>query len=150
MFSSYVKACHQYPHIVVSFLEASRELIHSCHFVIQMVIPSVIFVMLVTYTANGVRSCSEFKIHITVLDLDDSDDSLRKPVWGLMGKHCRVCYLNFEVLALMFDYKRAKTGADKNTVIHTALARPRPIYNLDSLCGPRSTSSKPPLPDGGK
>lgn len=61
MFSAYVKAFHQYPDIVVSFLEPSAELINSCHFVVRASSIAA-FVMLVTYTKSGVRlSCSEFE-----------------------------------------------------------------------------------------
>jgi len=86
MLSSYVKACHRYPLIVVSFLETSRGLIHSCHFVIQVgSVNSVIFLMLVTYTENGVRlSCSEFKVILLLRDLGDS------AIGALMEKHRRV------------------------------------------------------------
>jgi len=89
MLSSYVKACHRYPLIVVSFLEASRGFIHSCHFVIQVTsVIEVIFLMLVTYTENGVRlSCSEFNV---ILFLRGWDDSIRKAIGVLMEKHRRV------------------------------------------------------------
>ena len=56
LFSSYVNARHRYPAIVVSFLEPSGELIHSCHFVLRAASPVLVtFVMLVTYSRHGER-----------------------------------------------------------------------------------------------
>jgi len=65
MFSSYVETHHRFPDIVVSFLEKSSGLIHSCHFVLQDVL---VFMMLVTYTEGGLRlSCAEFEGFISNL-----------------------------------------------------------------------------------
>ena len=89
MFSSYVKAHHQYPDIVVSFLEPSAELFHSCHFAIRAVSTVwMTFVMLVTYTNSGVRlTCSEFE------DLLWPDYSFLKNTKSLVDEHLRVGYL---------------------------------------------------------
>ena len=73
LFSSYINARHRYPAIVVSFLEPSGELIHSCHFIIRAA-PAVLvtFVMLVTYSRHGERVfCGELAEHIELpLDTD--------------------------------------------------------------------------------
>jgi hypothetical protein len=89
MFSSYVKAHRRYPDIVISFLERSAELIHSCHFAIRAT-PTVwmTFVMLVTYTESGVRlSCSEFE------GLVWPAHSFRENINSLVDEHLRVSYL---------------------------------------------------------
>ena len=87
MFSSYVKAHRRYPDIVISFLDAGTELIHSCHFAIQVgVLTSVTFVMLVTYTEHGERlSCSQFADPLFFHDL-----SLRMKLRSLVAQHCQV------------------------------------------------------------
>ena len=84
MLSSYVTAHSQFPDIVVSFLEQSSGLIHSCHFVIQAApVISMTSVMLLTYTECGIRlSCSEFEN----LKFSNEDERLR----GLVEEHFTV------------------------------------------------------------
>jgi len=88
MFSSYVKAHHRHPNVVVSFLDVSRELAHSCHFVIGTgTLPTwVTFVMLVTYTTqSGERlSCSEFE------GLIFHRHFIQKAIRSLVGEHRQV------------------------------------------------------------
>ena len=90
MFSSYVKAHNRFPSIVVSFQEQSSGFIHSCHFVLEGVPAfSVTFIMLVTYTENGVRlSCTEFEGHTTLRLVQESRINY------LMEEHFRVSYLS--------------------------------------------------------
>ena len=58
MVSAYVK--HRYADGVASFLQPTGGFVHSCHFVLTSDL--VKFVMVVTYTANGLRlSCTEFE-----------------------------------------------------------------------------------------
>ena|SRR5260221_14405502 len=89
MFSSYVKAHHRFPHIVVSFLEKRSGLIHSCHFVLQDVsFIAVVFVMLVTYTEDGLRlSCAEFEGFLSIHFVQETRSSY------LVEKHFEVSYL---------------------------------------------------------
>ena len=91
MFSSYVKARHRYPDIVVSFLEPSAELIHSCHFAIRALSTvSMTFVMLVTYTESGIRlSCSEFE---SLNWPQTPDDVFEYYIGILVEQHLRVGY----------------------------------------------------------
>ena len=88
MFSSYVKAHYRFPNIVVSFLEQGSGLIHSGHFVLEdMLAVSVTFVMLVTYTAYGVRlSCSELEGRISLRLVQENR------VRYLVNKHFEVSF----------------------------------------------------------
>jgi len=93
MFSSYVKIHHQFSNIVVSFVEKNSGLIHSCHFAFQDVsfVPpfSVVFLLLVTYTEDGLRlSCSEFG------DLQPIRFVQESRVHHLVEKHFQVSYLS--------------------------------------------------------
>jgi len=89
MFSSYVKTHHRFPNIVVSFLEQSSGLIHSCHFVLKEVtFIAVVFMMLVTYTGDGLRlSCAEFEGFLPIHVVQETRSSY------LVKKHFRVSYL---------------------------------------------------------
>ncbi|SRR5260221_14295973 len=91
MFSSYVKARHRYSDIVVSFLEPSAELIHSCHFTIRTwSTVKMTFVMLVTYTESGIRlSCSEFE---SLMWPQTPDDVFEYYIGVLVGQHLWVSY----------------------------------------------------------
>jgi hypothetical protein len=99
MFSSYIKAHYRHPDVVVSSLEASAGLFHSCHFVIRTVSGigmCMAFLMLLTYTEHGGRlSCSKFG---GLLPLHDQSGghvvprTLKEDVIRLVGGHFRVRY----------------------------------------------------------
>ena len=93
MFSSYVKACHRSPAIVVSYLEQSSGFIHSCHFVLKdMSLDWVIEVLLVTYSETGVRlSCSEFEGRRIVFL---NGTYLQNGISRFVEQHFRVGYLS--------------------------------------------------------
>ena len=97
MFSFYVKAQHQSPAIIVSYLEQSSRLIHSCHFVLKDTsLPWVICVMLVTYTEYGDRlSCSESEGHLLFLH----DTYRAKGISNIVEEHFQVwvSYVKCEV-----------------------------------------------------
>ena len=96
MLSSYVTAHSQFPDIVVSLLEQSSGLIHSCHFILHVAAPTIRMtsLMLLTYTECGIRlSCSEFEN----LELLSSDTGREKRDGRLVEEHFKVGYLSCSV-----------------------------------------------------
>jgi len=114
MFSSYVETHHRFPKIVVSFLEQSSGLIHSCHFVIKDVFTpfaAVEFMILVTYTEGLRLSCAEFEVSLPI-HFDQKTD-----VHNLVEKYFQVSYLLRGVKLLHLQTTKGIQRGVKNNYI---------------------------------